>query len=273
MSFQNNQSFFSERNIFSYDTQNTTSKQDTGNAVKDWSKQDWRKQPEEPTTNTFNPAKFQKFKKQFAAEKSFKKLGTDRGRIMVFIDGSNLFYTANMLNLEFDYIKLVEVLIEPKLPDDKLLRVYFYTGVDPNTDSHVNWLYFMRRTGFKMVTKNLVTFPDGTRKANCDVEMAVDMVTLANSYDTAIVVTGDGDLTRAVEHLVNHGIQVHICGHRSNTSEQLIKSADRFIDLELIKGQISLNRFQNNTTYVQSPQDGFKPQKVEHDNSPTHAFE
>lgn len=225
-----NTSFFSDKNIFGFERNTETSTQKQNDT--------WRNNKSEDYYHNTN--KYVNPYKKNNGERTFKKLATDRGKIVIFIDGSNLFYTAGMMNLEIDYIKLVETLVEPKQTDEKLLRVYFYTGIDASSDNHVNWLYFMRRTGFKMVTKNLVVYPDGTKKANCDVEMAVDMVSLVGSYDTAILVTGDGDLTRAVEHLVNNGIQVHVCGHRSNTNEQLIKSADRFIDLETIKNKISL---------------------------------
>ena len=51
---------------------------------------------------------------------------TDRGRLMIFIDGSNLFYTAQMMGIEMDYLKLVEYIVGK----DKLVRVYFYAGID-----------------------------------------------------------------------------------------------------------------------------------------------
>jgi uncharacterized LabA/DUF88 family protein len=164
-------------------------------------------------------------------------LKTERGKIMIFIDGSNLFYTAQMMGIEMDYIRLVEQLIL----NNKLVRAYFYAGIDNVNTQSLNWQYFMRRTGFKMVTKQLQCFSDGNRKANCDVEIAVDMINLADSFDTAILVTGDGDLTYAVQTLVNKGKQVEIVGHRSNTNDTLINACDRFIDLENIREFITKN--------------------------------
>jgi len=43
--------------------------------------------------------------------------------------------------------------------------------------------------------------PDGSKKANLD-EIAVDMMALVGSYDTAVLVSGDGDLAYAVMRLV-----------------------------------------------------------------------
>ena len=49
-----------------------------------------------------------------------------RGRVAVFIDGNNLFHTARFHNIDIDYNKLLRVL----LGDGRLLRAFFYTGVD-----------------------------------------------------------------------------------------------------------------------------------------------
>jgi uncharacterized LabA/DUF88 family protein len=162
-------------------------------------------------------------------------LKTDRGRIMVFVDGSNLLYTSQMISIEIDYVKLIEHLVG----GDKLIRVYFYAGVDNNTNGSAGWQYFMKKKGFKLVTKALVTYPDGHRKANCDVEMAVDMVVHMDAFDTAIVLTGDGDLAYAVQRLVNSGKQVEVVGSRMNTNSSLFEAADRFVDLESMRSHIS----------------------------------
>lgn len=172
-----------------------------------------------------------------------RMIRTDRGKIMIFVDGSNLFFTAQMLNIEIDYISLVSHLVG----DDKLVRVNFYAGIDPDNNQSVGWQYFMKRTGFRMVTKALQINPDGTKKANCDVEMAVDMIHLADSFDTAIVITGDGDLTYALQNLINQGKQVELVGSKLNTKDSLVFTADRFIELEhikwsIVKQQTSYNR-------------------------------
>lgn len=167
--------------------------------------------------------------------KTHNVIRTERGRLMIFVDGSNLFYTAQMLGIEIDYLKLVDSLVNK----DKLIRAYFYAGIDLDNALSIGWQFFMKRSGFKMVTKPLQTLPDGSKKANCDVEMAVDMVTMLDSFDTAIVITGDGDLTYAIQYLVNHGKQVELVGSKMNTKDTLIQAADRFVELECLKTLIT----------------------------------
>ncbi|HUR99556.1 MAG TPA: NYN domain-containing protein, partial [Pyrinomonadaceae bacterium] len=93
------------------------------------------------------------------------------------------------------------------------------------------FLLWMRRNGFRVVQKELKTFYDGTRKANLDVEIAVDMLSLAGRYDTAVLVSGDEDFVYAVNAVAYKGCRVEVAGFRSNTAPRLIDVADFFIDL------------------------------------------
>jgi uncharacterized LabA/DUF88 family protein len=77
----------------------------------------------------------------------------------------------------------------------------------------------------------LKTFYDGTRKANLDVEIAVDMLSLAGKYDTAVLVSGDEDFVYAVNAVAYKGCRVEVAGFRSNTAPKLIDVADFFIDI------------------------------------------
>ncbi len=151
----------------------------------------------------------------------------DRGRVAIFIDGSNLFYAALQLGIEIDYVKLLEHLVGR----DRLLRAFFYTGVDPSHDKQHNFLLWMSRNGYRVRTKEVVQCPDGSKKADMDVEIAIDMVTLVDHYDTAILVSGDGDLAYAVNAIGYRGVRAEVVSLRSMTSDSLIDLADWYEDL------------------------------------------
>ncbi len=158
----------------------------------------------------------------------------NRGRVAIFIDGSNLFYAALQLGIEIDYTKLLQHLTA----GSRLLRSFFYTGVDPTNEKQQGFLLWMRRNGYRVITKDLVQLPDGSKKANLDVEIAVDMLALVGSYDTAVLVSGDGDLAYAVDAVSYRGIRVEVVSLRSMTSDSLINVSDRYIDLENVKDEI-----------------------------------
>jgi uncharacterized LabA/DUF88 family protein len=157
-----------------------------------------------------------------------------RGRVAVFIDGNNLFHAARFHNIDLDYNKLLRVL----LGDGRLLRAFFYTGVDVGAERQQGFLLWMRRNGFRVIQKELKTFYDGSRKANLDVEIAVDMLSLAGRYDTAVLVSGDEDFVYAVNAVAYKGCRVEVAGFRSNTAPKLIDVADYFIDLGEIADKV-----------------------------------
>jgi uncharacterized LabA/DUF88 family protein len=177
-----------------------------------------------------------------------------RGRVAVFIDGNNLFHAARFHNIDIDYNKLLRVL----LGDGRLLRAFFYTGVDVGAERQQGFLLWMRRNGFRVIHKELKTFYDGTRKANLDVEIAVDMLSLAGRYDTAVLVSGDEDFVYAVNAVAYKGCRVEVAGFRSNTAPKLIDVADYFIDLgdiadKVRKEPVQPHRYYENHTHEPQP--------------------
>lgn len=154
-----------------------------------------------------------------------------RDRVGIFIDGSNLFYAAMQLGLEIDYSKLLNYLVQGR----RLLRAYFYTGVDPNNEKQQGFLLWMRRHGYRVVTKDLIHNADGSKHANLDVEIAVDMLELARYCNTMVLLSGDGDLTYAVNTIAYRGVQVEVVSLHSMTSDSLVNIADRYVDLAKIR--------------------------------------
>lgn len=151
-----------------------------------------------------------------------------RGKIAIFIDGNNLFHAARAVGVEIDYAKLLTFL----RGGSDLLRAFFYTGVDERAERQQGFLLWMRRNGYRVVEKELKTYADGTKKANLDVEIAVDMLSLADKYDTAVLVSGDEDFAYAINAVAYKGVRVELAGFRTNTSPRLIDVADQFIELD-----------------------------------------
>ncbi|MGB3312722.1 MAG: NYN domain-containing protein [Nodosilinea sp.] len=174
----------------------------------------------------------------------------NRGRVAIFIDGSNLFYAALQLGIEIDYTKLLCKLTA----GSRLFRSFFYTGVDRTNEKQQGFLLWMRRNGYRVIAKDLVQLPDGSKKANLDVEIAVDLVALVDYYDTAVLVSGDGDLAYAADAASYRGARVEVVSLRSMTSDSLINVADRYIDLEGVKDDIrKLPRNSPTHTYSYRP--------------------
>lgn len=168
-----------------------------------------------------------------------------RGKIAIFIDGNNLFHAARSVGVEIDYAKFLNFLRD----DAPLLRAFFYTGVDEKAERQQGFLLWMRRNGYRVVEKELKTYADGTKKANLDVEIAVDMLSLVDKYDTAVLVSGDEDFSYAINAIAYKGVRVELAGFRSNTSPRLIDVADQFIELDSHIDEITKSESRYNSHY------------------------
>ncbi|MEM6254702.1 MAG: NYN domain-containing protein [Cyanobacteria bacterium P01_D01_bin.156] len=163
------------------------------------------------------------------------QLPDSRGeRMAVLVDGANLFYSASYLGIEVDYIRLLQTLVGHR----RLLRSYFYTGVDPKNEKQRGFLLWLSRHGYRVISKDLAQVADGSRRANLHVEMAVDMLKLADHCDTITLLSGDGHLTYAVDALSYRGVRVELVSLQSMTSDTLIDLADQYTDLAELQDSI-----------------------------------
>jgi uncharacterized LabA/DUF88 family protein len=166
-------------------------------------------------------------------------------RLALFIDGPNLYNAARALNFDIDYRRLL-TLFQSK---GRLIRAFYYTALAEEQDYSpirplVDWLDY---NGFTMVTKPMKEFTDaaGRRRfrGSMDIELAVDMMDLADKLDHVVLFSGDGDFCRLVEAVQRRGVRVTVVSTiRSQppmASDDLRRQADMFVDLFDLAAHIS----------------------------------
>jgi uncharacterized LabA/DUF88 family protein len=91
----------------------------------------------------------------------------------------------------------------------------------------------LTKMGIETKVKDLQVFSSGAKKADWDVGMAIDAVSMAPKIDAVILVTGDGDFVPLVEYLKRkEGCQVEVASFGKSTSAKLIDAVDHFMDLD-----------------------------------------
>ena len=147
--------------------------------------------------------------------------------VAVFVDVANIFYAAKAAGVDIDYVTLLKAASAGR----DLVRAYAYTGLDPDNENQRNFHEFLRRSNYKVVSKDIRKYGDGKVKANLDIELVVDMMKTARNLDIAIVVSGDGDFAPAIRAVQEQGVRVEVISFRGNTSSDLIEVADQFTDI------------------------------------------
>jgi uncharacterized LabA/DUF88 family protein len=150
----------------------------------------------------------------------------------VFVDVSNLFYSAKSAGVEVNYCRLLDLSVAGR----DLIRACAYTGVDPDNPNQRKFIDFLRANGYKVVCKDIHKYEGGRIKANLDIEMAVDIMLLSANLDVVVIVSGDGDFVRLVEAVQMKGVRCEVISFGISTSNELIESADQFTEITSLPG-------------------------------------
>ena len=132
---------------------------------------------------------------------------------------SNLYFAAKDMGIRIDYARLLEFLVGER----RLQRAYAYLGVAPDDENSHSFITWLSRNGFRVRTKLLRRYEDGTTKANLDMELAIDLLTQAPHIDVAIIVSGDGDFVSLVDAAQRAGLRVEVAA----TPRQNLDRPDR----------------------------------------------
>lgn len=159
-------------------------------------------------------------------------------KIAIFIDGSNLYASAKALDFDIDY----KLLLKFFAAQSRLVRAFYYTAVVEDQDYSplrplVDWLDY---NGYTMVTKPTREYTDAQGrkkiKGNMDIELAVDMMEMADNVDHIILFSGDGDFRKLIAAVQRKGVRVSVIStiktNPAMVSDDLRRQADCFYDLD-----------------------------------------
>lgn len=167
-----------------------------------------------------------------------------REKIALFIDGSNLYAAAKALGFDIDYRRLLQEFQSKGY----LLRAYYYTALAEDQEYSsirplIDWLDY---NGYTVVTKPTKEFFDTTGrrkiKGNMDIELAVDMMEMAETVDHLVLFSGDGDFRSLIEAVQRKGRKVSVISTLSTQppmiADELRRQADHFIDIASLQAKI-----------------------------------
>jgi uncharacterized LabA/DUF88 family protein len=169
-------------------------------------------------------------------------------RIALFIDGANLYAASRNLGFDIDYRKLLNFFGSK----GRLTRAFYYTALIDDQEYSpirplVDWLDY---NGYTVVTKSAKEFtdPEGRRriKGNMDMELAIDMMEMADRLDHVVLFSGDGDFRVLLEAVQRNGLRATVVSTlRSQppmVADELRRQADEFIELRDLESQIARPR-------------------------------
>ena len=158
-------------------------------------------------------------------------------RVAVFIDAANILYAQQTLGWRVDYKKLIKLFKDTF----KITFVGFYYGKISENKGQERFFEMLKDQGYTLKTKPVkyIKTPKGTiLKGNLDIELAFDILTLKNKFDTCILLSGDSDFEIILKYLRSIKKRVIVVSTKGHVSIELIKNCDKYVNLKKLKNLI-----------------------------------
>ena len=148
-------------------------------------------------------------------------------RVGVFIDTQNLYHSGkNLYGKNVNFESLIKSVVDGR----ELVRAIAYT-ITTESDDESLFHDALVKMGIETRSKDLQIFSGGEKKADWDVGLAIDAITLSGKLDVITICSGDGDFIPLVRYLKMQGCQVEVASFIQSSSSRLVEEADDFLDL------------------------------------------
>jgi uncharacterized LabA/DUF88 family protein len=190
------------------------------------------------------------------AEPPAERSSRPRRRLVLAVDGHSMFYAQQKLGWFFDPRRLLAY--ADAQPELELTSAFWYAGLRDPGDQRpfrdaLTSLGFTVRTRPLRELAGAATSGAGASaghgegeaeprpqyvRANLDVEIAVDLMAVADRTDVVWLLSGSRDLDRLVEVLRARGLQIVLMSTEGMVARELRNAADRFVDLAGLRAQL-----------------------------------
>ncbi len=166
----------------------------------------------------------------------------NKERVAIFIDGSNLYHNLRRYKIQANFESLIQTLENRR----EIVKIYYYTALlhrdfDENKyNKHKKFLQYLAqipKMNIVLCDLKKVISHDGsinfTIKGD-DVYLATDLISQAyeNSYDIAIIVSGDEDFIPAIKVVQKRGKKVINAFFPKSSSYSLRMCCDGSINIK-----------------------------------------
>jgi uncharacterized LabA/DUF88 family protein len=159
-------------------------------------------------------------------------------RVAVLIDVQNLYHSAkNLYGARVNFGAILKLAVADRI----LVRAFAYV-VRTKTGEEKPFFEALIKLGMETRVRDLQEFFGGLKKADWDVGITVDAIRIAQSCDTIILCSGDGDFLQLLEYLKNQGKRTEVIAFGRSSSSKIKEAADEFIDLGASPAKYLLKR-------------------------------
>ncbi len=156
----------------------------------------------------------------FASAGGFLK----RQSCAVFVDVQNMYHSAKKTyGRNLSYAKMLRACVRNR----RLTHANAYV-IDRDGIEQTGFTDHLHYCGFQVRKRSVIERQDGSRKAEWELAIAMDMMMAAEKVDTIIIVSGNGVFADVIPMLKAKGCKVEACAFRESLSDVLREAVDWF---------------------------------------------
>ena len=151
----------------------------------------------------------------------------------IFVDVQNIYYTTRQAyGRQFNYRKFWANICEYAQIETAIAY-----AIHRGDDKQIKFQDALKHIGFTIKLKPYIQRSDGSAKGDWDVGITIDIMEIAPTVDTVILLSGDGDFDLLMQKIrVDFDVTAKVYGVPTLTAISLIDSASSFhrIDADLL---------------------------------------
>lgn len=164
----------------------------------------------------------------------------EKGKAGMFVDVQNVQVTFEKAGNEVRYDKLIEAVAKKCGKEGlSLWKAVAFVPFDPRDQRRerlINALSFM---GYRVKSKQVKRLPDGSVKANMDMEITLEILAAADYLDMIVIVSGDSDFVPLIDTLNRMGKKIWVVGTKKGAvGIELIRASDIYENMDDIEGVV-----------------------------------
>ncbi len=163
-------------------------------------------------------------------------------KVGAFCDVENVVSTFALVKSKVQFDNLLRYIQEQCKGEGKVLwKAVAFIPKKENYENLINALSFQ---GWRVISRPVRKLPDGSIKANMDLEMAVEILQTAPNLDEVVLITGDGDFVPLIDLLSKMGKRIWVIGTRKGSvALELIRVSDRYMNITDIPESYEVIKF------------------------------
>ena len=156
----------------------------------------------------------------YAAPGGFLK----RQNIAVFVDVQNMYHSAKKaFGSNLSYAHMLRACVRNR----RLTRAFAYV-IERDGLDQIGFTDHLRYCGFEVRKREVIERGDGSRKAEWELGMVMEMLRIADKVDVIVVVSGNGVFADVAPLIQAKGVKFECCSFKESMSDHLISAVDQY---------------------------------------------